>query len=230
MKAFLRGEYDDGISVGDKISADIAVISDCSQYAPGQPAITYGLRGTVYFEMTLTGPNRDLHSGKFGGTVANPANAICRMLNALVDAKGRIQVPGFYDDVEDLSEREIHVLAELDFSEEDYRRDLGVAELAGEKGFSTLQRRWCRPTFDIHGLWSGYQAQCKNRPAVHRWRQIQLSPRAATGSGKNQGIAAADVERSLSARNPNGLGGVTWSAGFCAASGKSLYGCGGASN
>ncbi len=157
LKAFLRGEYDDGVSVCDKLSADIAVISDCSQYAPEQPAITYGLRGTVYFEMTLTGPNRDLHSGKFGGTVSNPANSICRMLGAVVDEQGRIQIPGFYDDIEDLSEREMQQLAELDFCEEEYRRELGVTELAGEKGYSTLHRRWCRPTFDIHGLWSGYQ-------------------------------------------------------------------------
>lgn len=157
LKAFLRGEYDDQVPVREKLSADIAVISDCSQYRPGQPAITHGLRGTIYFEVTLTGPDRDLHSGKFGGTVTNPANTICRMLNAVIDGEGRIQVPGFYDDVEDLDDREKRQLAELNFSDAEYQQDLGVAELAGETGYTTLQRRWCRPTLDIHGLWSGYQ-------------------------------------------------------------------------
>ena len=97
LAAFLKGEYDkDGISVKEKISADIAVISDSSQYGVGQPAITYGLKGITYFQVNLSGPNRDLHSGGFGGTVTNPANALCTMLAALIDDKGRVQIPGFY--------------------------------------------------------------------------------------------------------------------------------------
>lgn len=159
LSAFLRGEYDQEIPVKEKISADIAVISDCSQYAPGQPAITYGLKGIAYFEIHLMGPNRDLHSGSFGGTVTNPANALCKMLSALIDDQGRIQIPGFYDDIQGLSEREREQFASLGFSEDEYMAELGVNGLAGEAGFSTLERRWARPTFDINGMWSGYQGE-----------------------------------------------------------------------
>ena len=113
LKAFLDGEYDKDIPVKEKIGADIAVISDCSQYAPGQPAITYGLKGITYFQVNLTGPNRDLHSGAYGGTVANPANILCKMLAALIDEGGRVQLPGFYDNVEGLSEREREEFAAL---------------------------------------------------------------------------------------------------------------------
>lgn len=159
LAAFLNGEYDKDVPVKQKIGADIAVISDCSQYGPGQPAITYGLRGITYFQVNLTGPNRDLHSGGFGGTVTNPANALCKMLAALIDDDGRIQIPGFYDQVLDLSDREKEQFSSLGFSDDQYREELGVADLHGEKGFTTLERRWGRPTFDIHGLWSGYQGE-----------------------------------------------------------------------
>lgn len=163
LDAFLRGEYDQDVPVAEKIKADIAVISDCSQYAPGQPAITYGLRGIYYFQLNLNGPNRDLHSGGFGGTVANPANELTKLLAALIDDQGRIQIPGFYDDVQPLSEREREQFAALDHSDEAYAGELGIsggaAGLAGEAGFSTLERRWARPTFDINGLWSGYQGE-----------------------------------------------------------------------
>lgn len=156
---FLSGKYDKDIPVKEKIAADIAVISDCSQYAPGQPAITYGLRGICYFQLNLKGPNRDLHSGGFGGTVTNPANALATMLAALVDSEGRIQVPGFYDDVQALSEREKEQFADLPFSDEEYASELGLKELHGELGFSTLERRWARPTLDVNGMWSGYQGE-----------------------------------------------------------------------
>jgi succinyl-diaminopimelate desuccinylase len=159
LAAFLRGEYDNDIPVSEKIGADIAVISDCSQYAPGQPAITYGLKGIAYFEIHLTGPNRDLHSGSYGGSVANPANALCKMLAALIDEDGRVQIPGFYDDIQGLTEREREQFATLDFSDQQFMEDLGVSALAGEKGYTTLERRWARPTFDINGMWSGYQGR-----------------------------------------------------------------------
>lgn len=157
LKAFLRGEYDGDVSVREKLAADIAVISDCSQFAPGQPAITYGLRGMLYCQVDLTGPNRDLHSGSFGGTVHNPANVLAQLLASLIDSEGKIQIPGFYDAVAELASDEREQFAKLDFDEDDYRQDLGVAALAGETGYSTLERRWSRPTFDVHGLWSGYQ-------------------------------------------------------------------------
>lgn len=157
LAEFLAGKYDNSVPVQDKLAADIAIISDCSQYAPGRPAITHGLRGMVHCELRLIGPNQDLHSGNFGGAVTNPANALCRMLDSIVDHQGRIQIPGFYDDVLELTDRERALLDELEFNENELRDDLGVDQLFGEQGYSALERRWCRPTFDIHGLTSGYQ-------------------------------------------------------------------------
>ncbi len=159
MYEFLDGKYDNGIAVKEKIQADIAVISDMCQYGPEIPAITYGLRGICYFELRLTGPNQDLHSGAFGGSVANPANALTRMLSALIDDKGRIQIPGFYENVQRLSEREREQFNNLNFDDDAYMKQLGVTGLVGEEGYTTLERRWVRLTFDINGLWSGYQGQ-----------------------------------------------------------------------
>ena len=145
--------------VTEKLKSDIVVISDTSQFAPGQPAITYGLRGIAYFEIRLTGPKQDLHSGTFGGAVTNPLNALASLLHALRDAAGRVQVPSFYDDVLELSDRERKQFAALPFSETSFKEQLGVAGLFGEQDFSTLERRWARPTFDVHGLWGGYQGE-----------------------------------------------------------------------
>lgn len=142
-----------------RLACDVVVISDTSQFAPDRPAITYGLRGIAYFELRLTGPKQDLHSGTFGGGVMNPANALTQMLAALVNGRGQIQVPGFYDDVEPLTETERRQFAELDFDEKQFCDELGIATVAGEAGYSTLERRWARPTFDINGLWSGYQGE-----------------------------------------------------------------------
>jgi acetylornithine deacetylase/succinyl-diaminopimelate desuccinylase-like protein len=143
----------------ERLACDCVVISDTSQFAVGQPAITYGLRGIAYYELRLTGPKQDLHSGTFGGAVANPANALCAMLAALVNERGQVQVPGFYDDVEPLTPRERDEFRKLPFDEPEFMRKLGVAALRGEEGFSTLERRWARPTFDINGLISGYQGE-----------------------------------------------------------------------
>ncbi len=161
LSAFLKGEYDKdiGMTVAEKLAADIVVISDCSQYAPGQPAITYGLKGIVYFELFVYGPNRDLHSGVYGGAVNNPANALAQMLAKIKDNEGRIQVPGFYDDVIDMSDDERSQFNGLDFSDDQFKEELSVEELFGEAGFTTLERRWGRPTFDINGMWSGYQGE-----------------------------------------------------------------------
>jgi succinyl-diaminopimelate desuccinylase len=123
------------------------------------PAITYGLRGICYYELRLTGPDQDLHSGSFGGSVTNPANALAKMLSAIINDDGQIQVPQFYDDVAPLTEREREEFAELGFDDEQYMKQLGVDGLTGESGFTTLERRWARPTFDINGLTSGYQGE-----------------------------------------------------------------------
>ena len=143
----------------DKLACDCVVISDTSQFAPGVPAITYGLRGIAYFELHLTGPNQDLHSGVFGGAVTNPANVLSHMLDAMIDDQGRIQIPGFYDEVVPLTDREREEWRRLPFRQEEYERQLGVEGVTGEAGFSTLERRWARPSFDVNGLTSGYQGE-----------------------------------------------------------------------
>lgn len=142
-----------------RLACDVVVISDTGQFAPDRPAITYGLRGIAYFELRLTGPKQDLHSGTFGGGVMNPANALTHMLASLVNSRGQIQIPGFYDDVEPLTEAERRQFAELEFSDEEFCRELGISAVAGEADYGTLERRWARPTFDINGLFSGYQGE-----------------------------------------------------------------------
>ena len=141
----------------DRLACDYAVISDTSQFAPGIPAITYGLKGLSYFELIVSGANRDLHSGTFGGAVANPCNALAVILARLKDADGRIQLPGFYDAVRPLEDWERDQFARLPFSEAAFRADLGVPSLEGEAGYTTLERRWARPTCDVNGLSGGYQ-------------------------------------------------------------------------
>ncbi len=158
---FLDGKYDDAVGreVSDLIDCDVVVISDGSMYGPGQPAITYGLKGISYFELRLKGPSQDLHSGAFGGSVTNPANALTQILAKLIDENGRVQIPGFYDDVIDISDQERKQFADLNFDDQEYMNSIGVDGLTGEEGYTTLERRWARPTFDINGLWSGYQGE-----------------------------------------------------------------------
>lgn len=139
-----------------KLACDYAVISDTSQFAPGMPAITYGLKGLAYFELRVKGANRDLHSGTFGGAVQNPLNALAAVLATFKGPDGRILVPGFYDDVRPLEDWERAEFGKLPFSEGEFQADLGVDALFGEVGYSTLERKWARPTFDVHGLWGGY--------------------------------------------------------------------------
>jgi acetylornithine deacetylase/succinyl-diaminopimelate desuccinylase-like protein len=142
-----------------RLACDVIVISDSSQYAVGQPAITYGLRGIAYYQLHFLGPQHDLHSGSFGGAIHNPALALAKFLSKIVDDQGRIQLPGFYDRVKPLEESERKMWQCLNFSDAAFAQQLGVEALAGEAGFSTLERRWARPTYDIHGLWSGYQGE-----------------------------------------------------------------------
>ncbi len=140
-----------------ELKADIAVISDTNQFARGLPAITYGLRGLVYMEVFLTGPAYDLHSGLYGGTVPNPANVLCELLATLHDAQGRVNIPGFYDDVQPLTEAERRMWSKLPFDEATYFSELSLPHGTGEAGYSTLERKWARPTCDINGITSGYQ-------------------------------------------------------------------------
>jgi acetylornithine deacetylase/succinyl-diaminopimelate desuccinylase-like protein len=142
-----------------ELVADVAVISDTNMFAPGLPSLTYGLRGLMYAQIDLQGPRSDLHSGSFGGAVANPILVLARLLAGLHDAQGRVAVPGFYDDVRPLSEAERQAYAQLPFDEEAFRRELGVDELAGEAGYTVLERLWARPTLDANGVWGGFQGE-----------------------------------------------------------------------
>jgi acetylornithine deacetylase/succinyl-diaminopimelate desuccinylase-like protein len=132
------------------------VISDSSQFAPGVPAVTYGLKGLAYFEIHVQGANRDLHSGTYGGAVANPLNALATILASLKGLDGRIAIPGFYDAVKPLEDWERDEFRKLPFSEAEFRADLGVGEVVGEAAYSTLERKWARPTCDVNGIWGGY--------------------------------------------------------------------------
>ncbi len=141
------------------LSCDMVLISDTSMFGENQPSITYGLRGLAYMEILLTGPNRDLHSGLYGGAVDNPANVLCEIISKLKDKDGVIQVPGFYDDVEELTPEMREAYKQLPFDEEEYKNNLDLKALHGENGYSTLERVSARPTLDVNGLWSGYQGE-----------------------------------------------------------------------
>ena len=154
IEAFVRED------AGSRLACDAVVVSDSSMYAPGQPSLIYGLKGLAYLEIRVQGPDRDVHSGTYGGAVRNPANALAWIISRLRDeATGRVLIPGFYDDVRELADWEREEFAALPFDEAAYARDLGIPETAGEEGFTTRERAWARPTLDVNGLWGGYQGE-----------------------------------------------------------------------
>ena len=141
------------------LKADVILVSDTSMLGAELPSLTTGLRGLAYWEVEVTGPNRDLHSGHFGGAVANPINVLCELMAQMTDENGRITIPHFYDDVEDVPQSEREMIAQIPFDEEAYKKAIGVRMLRGEKGYSTLERNSCRPSFDICGIWGGYTGE-----------------------------------------------------------------------
>jgi acetylornithine deacetylase/succinyl-diaminopimelate desuccinylase-like protein len=141
------------------LAADVVVISDSPMFARGVPSICYGLRGLVYFQIDLRGSSTDLHSGSFGGAVANPAFVLAQMIAQMKDRSGRVKIPNFYDDVKPLEEEERKAWASLPFNEKSYRKDFGIPKVFGETGFSTLERTWARPTLEINGLLSGFTGE-----------------------------------------------------------------------
>ncbi len=149
LDAFLEGH-------GALLRADLAVVSDTAMHARDMPSICYGLRGIAYFQVDLRGPRTDLHSGSYGGVLVNPAEALARMLASFKAPDGRITVAGFYDDVRPLPPQERRELARLPFDEERYKQELGVEALAGEPGYSVLERNWARPTLEVNGVWGGF--------------------------------------------------------------------------
>jgi acetylornithine deacetylase/succinyl-diaminopimelate desuccinylase-like protein len=169
VKFIIEGEEESGgeaiesfvvEDAGRILACDAVFISDSAMYAPGQPSLIYGLKGMSYMEIKVRGPQRDLHSGSFGGAVTNPLNALAWIVGQLRDPHdGRILIPGFYDDVRPLEDWEREEFAALPFDEDAYRTGLGVAELFGEEGYSTLERVWARPTCDVNGIFGGYAGE-----------------------------------------------------------------------
>ncbi|MGO8931078.1 MAG: dipeptidase [Limisphaerales bacterium] len=159
-----------------ELDCDAIVISDTGMPTPNHPALTYGLRGIASFEITLQGPARDLHSGIFGGTVDNPAMALCQLLGKLRDKDGRVTVPGFYQGVQPLSAFERKQFARFPFNASEYRKFLGVPKLFGERGFTPLEQRSARPTFEINGLTSGYQGE-GSKTIVPAWARAKITIR-----------------------------------------------------
>ncbi|MGA9590825.1 MAG: dipeptidase [Salegentibacter sp.] len=140
----------------EKLANDVILISDTGMISKESPSITTGLRGLSYVEVEVTGPNRDLHSGLYGGAVANPINILSKMIASLTDENNHITIPGFYDKVEELSQEERKKMAEAPFSEEEYKKKLQIKDTYGEAGYSTTERASIRPTLDVNGIWGGY--------------------------------------------------------------------------
>ena len=167
IKFMIEGEEEVGSAHLDEfvrshkheLGADVVVISDSPMFARGVPSICYGLRGLVYFQVDLRGSSTDLHSGSFGGAVANPAMVLAQMLAQVKDRGGRIKIPGFYDDVVPLTDEERKAWETLPFNEKKYRKDFGIPKVFGESGYSTLERTWARPTFEVNGLLSGFTGE-----------------------------------------------------------------------
>jgi acetylornithine deacetylase/succinyl-diaminopimelate desuccinylase-like protein len=167
VKFMIEGEEEIGspslgefcIANKEKLKCDIIIVSDTSIIAQDVPSITTGLRGLSYFEVEVTGPARDLHSGIYGGAVANPVNILASMIASLTDENNRITIPGFYDDVMEISPVERQEMARAPFDEEKYKNEIEVDDLAGEEGYSTMERTGIRPSLDVNGIWGGYTGE-----------------------------------------------------------------------
>ena len=167
VKFMIEGEEEVGsASLGwfvernqDKLANDVILISDTGMISNQQPSITTGLRGLSYVEVEVTGPNRDLHSGLYGGAVANPINVLTKMIASLHDENNHITIPGFYDKVEELSMAEREKMAQRPYSEEAYKKALDIEEVYGETGYTTNERNSIRPTLDVNGIWGGYTGE-----------------------------------------------------------------------
>lgn len=164
VKFMLEGEeeigsaslYDFCEQYKEMLKADVILVSDTSMISVDTPSITCGLRGLTYMEVEVTGPNKDLHSGLFGGAVANPANVLARLVASLTDDNGHITIPGFYDKVRNLTDAERKAFNEAPFSLDDYKSALDIDDVAGESGFTTIERTGIRPSLDVNGIWGGY--------------------------------------------------------------------------
>jgi acetylornithine deacetylase/succinyl-diaminopimelate desuccinylase-like protein len=167
VKFMIEGEEEVGsanlatfiIEKRDMLKADMVLISDTSMIANDVPSIDVGLRGLSYVEVEVTGPNRDLHSGVYGGGVGNPINILCQMIASMQDENGHITIDGFYDNVDTVSDADRAELAKIPFDLEEYKKDLGIDDVTGEKGYTTIERTGIRPTLDVNGIWGGYTGE-----------------------------------------------------------------------
>ena len=227
MKFLIEGEEEVGSANLDNfvnshkelLQADVVVISDSPMFDRGVPSICYGLRGLAYFQIDVRGTKSDLHSGSFGGAVANPAMVLTQMLAQMKDRSGRIKIPGFYDDVVELLPEERAEFAKLPFNEKRYRQDLGAPKLFGETGYTTLERVWARPTFEVNGLLSGFTGEGAKTviPAVAMAKvSMRLVPNqdpakvAAQFEAYLKKVAPASVEVKLTRMH----GGKPWMTAF----------------
>lgn len=164
IKFMIEGEEEVGsdnlgefvVANKEKLAADVVLISDTAMISLENPSLETGLRGLSYLEVEVTGPNRDLHSGVYGGAVANPATVLCQMIASLHDKNNHIAIPGFYDDVQSLSEEDRELLNAAPYSEEEFKKDLEINEVWGEQGYTTIERTGIRPTLEVNGIWGGY--------------------------------------------------------------------------
>lgn len=185
-----------------QLACDAVVVSDTGIPARNLPALTYALRGIAAFEIKLTGPDRDLHSGMFGGSVLNPAVALCQLLARVHDASGRVTIPGFYDAVVPMTPAQRRAMARLPFNAPAYRKFLGVPQLFGERGFTPVEQRSARPTFEINGLTSGYQGT-GSKTIVPSWASAKITTRLVANQSPSQVIAA--VKKFLRRHCPPGV-------------------------
>jgi acetylornithine deacetylase/succinyl-diaminopimelate desuccinylase-like protein len=188
---------------GKRLAADAVVISDSSLFAKDQPSLIYGLKGLCYMEIKVTGPNRDLHSGTYGGAVWNPLNALCHIVDGLRDATtGKILIPGFYDDVRPLEAWEREEFAKLPWDEKAYASELGIPELFGEAGYTTRERAWGRPTCDVNGIFGGYMGKGA-KTVLPSWGGAKVSMRLVPDQDPKK-IAALFTEH-VKAIAPSGV-------------------------
>ena len=183
----------------DRLRADALVVSDTSMLARGVPSITYGLRGLNYYQVEITGPSQDLHSGVFGGAVPNPITILAEMIAKLHDKNFHVTVPGFYDDVATLSAKERKALNALPWKESEFRRTVGAPGLSGEKGFTNVERLWCRPTLELNGIWGGYMGE-GSKTVIPSKAFAKISTRLVPN--QNPAKIAKQVERHIRALLP----------------------------
>ena len=186
----------------DEFAADIAVISDTAVFAEDVPSLTTSIRGLVHWEVTVSGPTSDLHSGYFGGIIRNPIEALAQIVASLKDADGRVAVPGFYDGVPEIEPEAMAELRELPFDEAREAGVLGVSEFAGERGRLPLERMWFRPTLECNGIWGGYQGP-GSKTIIPSWAKVKLSARLV-GDQDPKHVKSA-VEKHIRAIAPSGV-------------------------